>query len=358
MICVGIDAASFKHDVCIINQFGEILKPPFQIKNNQEDYNRLLKIIIDLKERLHDDQSRLGIESTGSYSETIVSFFSSQKDVDVIYINPLLTKMYQQTRRVHYAKTDKLDAMGIASFIASDPNIRTFQPVKPEIIKLKEIYRELISSNKELCECKNRLRSTIHRYFPEYLEIFSDIFNLSSLWILEDIESLESLGRKNPESYMKKVNKTSKGNVTRAKCNTLISLAKNSIGVKDGYNSVVITSLVRRINIILEGKNQLLKSAEELINKTHPNLLTIPGVGIISAAGIIGEIGDINNFNSSDALYAFTGLDPKVYESGKYKATNVKISRKGSPYLRNALYIASECVIRFDPTFAQFYAKK
>lgn len=358
MICVGIDAASFKHDVCIINEHGEILHQPFQIKNNQQDYNRLLKIIEDLKERLHDDQSRLGIESTGSYSETIVSFFSNKKGVDVIYINPLLTKMYQQTRKVHYAKTDKLDAMGIASFISSDPNIRTFQPIKPQIIRLKEIYREIVSSNKELCECKNRLRSTIHRYFPEYFTVFSDIFNLSSLWILNDIDTLERLGKKNAETYMKKVNKYSHGNISKVKCEKLIELSNCSIGVKDGYNAAVISSLVKRIQVILEGKETLLKCAEKLINETHPNLLTIPGVGIISAAGIIGEIGDINNFNSSDALYAFTGLDPKVYESGKYKACNVKISRKGSPYLRNALYIASECVIRFDPTFVQFYTKK
>ena len=358
MICVGIDAASMKHDVCILSDHGEILKPPFQIKNTQQDYNRLLKIIIDLKEQLRDDQARLGIESTGSYSETVVNFFSSKEDVDVIYINPLLTKMYQQTRKVHYAKTDKLDAMGIAMFIASDPDIRTFVPIKPEAVRLKEIYREIVSSNKELCECKNRLRSTIHRYFPEYFTVFSDIFSISSLWILDDIESLEQLGRRHPESYMKTVNKSSKGNVTRAKCEKLISLAKNSIGVKDGYNAIVISSLVQRIKVILEGKDNLLKAAEVLINKIHPNLLTIPGVGIISAAGIIGEIGDIDNFNSSDALYAFSGLDPRVYESGKYKATNVRISRKGSPYLRNALYIASECVIRFDPVFADFYQKK
>ena len=358
MICIGIDAASEKHDVAIINQNGEILCSPFQIRNRYEDYKRLLEIINHLKETLHDDQTRLGIESTGSYSETIVDFFSRVEGVDVIYINPLLTRLYQQTRKVHYAKTDKLDALGIAGFISTEPEIRTYEPVSNDIKELKEIYREIISSNKELCECKNRLKSLLHRYFPEYLEIMSDVYNTSSLWILGNLKSLNSLSRQDPVLYMKKVNKKSKGRLSLDKSQKLIEISKKSVGVKKGYNSVVISSLVSRIIVIQNGKDELLEAAEKLIRKTYPNLLSIPGIGIVSAAGIIGEIGNIDNFHSSDALYAFTGLDPKVYESGKYKAEDVRISKKGSPYLRNAFYIASQCIIHFDPVFIRYYKKK
>lgn len=358
MICIGIDAASQKHDVCILNEHGEVLCSPFQIRNNYEDYKSLLERIENLKKAHNDDQLRLGIESTGSYSETIVDFFSRVEGVDVIYINPFLTRMYQQTRKIHYAKTDRIDAMGIAAYISSNDEIRTYTPVSNEVKQLREIYRELVSINKECCECKNRLKSLLHRYFPEYLDIFYDVFSTSSLWILSDMGSLEELSRKRPKAYMKKINSKSGGRISLKKCEMVIHASRRSVGVHNSFNTVVISSLVSRITNLQNDKKVLLESAEKLIEKTCPNILTIPGVGIISASGIIGEIGNIDNFDSCDALYAFTGLDPKVYESGKYKAENVRISKKGSPYLRNALYMASECVIRFDKRFMDYYEKK
>ncbi len=358
MIYVGIDAASEKHDVCIINKDGVDLFAPFQIRNNESNYKLLKDRLQNLKEKLGDSEIRLGVESTGSYSETVVSYFSRLNWVDVIYINPLLTRMYQQTRKVHYAKTDRIDAKGIALYLAGDPKLRTYTPVSNDARQLREIYRELISINNELCASKNRLKSLIHRYFPEYLAIFSDVFNSASLWVLDDIDSLQSLGKKDPESYMRKVNRKSDGLITRAKAEALVKLARESVGVENGYNSYVISSNVRRIAMLQENKERLVGYAEVLIKKIHPNILEIPGIGTISAAGIIGEIGDINNFESSDALYAFTGLDPRVYESGKYKATRVNISKKGSPYLRNALFTASQCVIRFEQTFSDYFEKK
>lgn len=358
MICVGIDAASEKHDVCITNEDGVVLSNPFQIRNNESNYKLLKDKLQDLKEKLGDNEVKLGIESTGSYSETIVSYFSSVEWVDVIYINPLLTRMYQQTRKVHYAKTDKIDAKGIALFLASRPDLKTYSPVRNEIRQLREVYRELVSINNDLCSSKNRLTSLLHRYFPEYLTVFGDVFSAASLWVLDDIDSLQGLGRRDPDLYMKKVNKRSEGLITKAKAERLIRLARESVGLANGFNSYVISSTVERISSLQKNKERLMGFAEGLIAATYPNILQIPGIGIMSAAGIIGEIGDVHNFSSSDALYAFSVLDPKVYESGKYKATKVKISRKGSPYLRNALYLASECVIRFEPTFMEYYSKK
>lgn len=358
MICVGIDAASEKHDVCITDGDGVVLSSPFRIRNDESSYKLLRDRLRDLREKLGDNEVKLGIESTGSYSETIVSYFSGIEWVDVIYINPLLTRMYQQTRKVHYAKTDKIDAKGIALFLASRPELRTYTPVSNDVRQLREIYRELMSINDELCASKNRLKSLIHRYFPEYLTVFGDVFTSASLWVLDDIDTLEHLGERDPEIYMKRVNRKSGGLITMSKAESVIELAGRSVGLANGYNSYVISSNVRRIRLLQESKASLLAFAEGLIKATHPNILGIPGIGIMSAAGIIGEIGDIGNFASSDALYAFTGLDPRVYESGKYKAANVRISKKGSPYLRNALYIASECVIRFEPTFMEYYAKK
>ena len=358
MICAGIDAASEKHDVCIMNEDGVVLSNPFQIRNNESNYKLLKDKLQDLKEKLGDNEVKLGIESTGSYSETIVSYFSNVEWVDVIYINPLLTRMYQQTRKVHYAKTDKIDVRGIALFLASRPDLKTYAPIRNEVRQLREVYRELVSINNELCSSKNRLTSLLHRYFPEYLTVFSDVFSSASLWVLDDIESLQDLGSKNPDLYMKKVNRKSEGLITKSKAGKLVRLAKESVGLANGFNSYVISSTVERIDSLQQSKGKLLSFAEGLIAATCPNILQIPGIGIMSAAGIIGEIGDVNNFSSSDALYAFSGLDPKVYESGKYKATKVKISRKGSPYLRNALYLASECVIRFEPTFMEYYSKK
>lgn len=107
MIYVGIDVASEKHDVCIMSNEGKIFAKKFQIKNTNDEYKKLLSKINEAKKLFKDSNVHIGIESTGVYSSTLVNYFSNCDSIEVIYINPILTNMFQHSESIHYAKTDK-----------------------------------------------------------------------------------------------------------------------------------------------------------------------------------------------------------------------------------------------------------
>lgn len=358
MICIGIDAAANKHDVCICHDTGETFGKVFTIKNNKDDYEKLLGKIKAAKEHFNDDKVTLGIESTGSYSAVIMEYFSKIEWIDVVLINPLMTSMYQQLRKVHYAKTDSIDATGIAAYLANTRNLRTYTPPSYHIRALKDLSRELYTINKNICESINKLKSLLHRCFPEYLDVFNNVTLSASLYILCHFDRLKTFSKKTPEELMKYINKKSDGQMTKAKAEKLIDSIKNSIGTVNDSMATVIILVSERIKLYNESKKKIIEVMEPLVEECAPELLTIPGIGISIASGLIAEIVDIDNFQNADQLLAFAGLDPIVYESGQYKAENTRISKKGSAYLRDSLYLASFCVSMHDPYFNQFYERK
>lgn len=354
MICVGIDAAADKHDVCIIAEDGKPCMKTFTIRNSMEDYKKLLGRIQSAKELKKDDAVRIGIESTGSYSFVLLEYLE-RNGMEVILINPCMTRMFQMMRSIHYAKTDRIDAGGIAEFIRSGAGLRTYSSPSYHIVELKEISREIASTDNAICMSVNRIKSLLHRFFPEYLGVFSDITAAASLYILREFKDPKELINTDPESLMKTINKGSVGLITKAKTIKLIDAATNTVGNLDIYAGDVISCVAKKIEAFHEEKRGLIAIMKPLVDKEAPELLSIPGIGYLLAGGIIAEIG---NFDNADQIVAYTGLDPVVYESGNYKAENTRVSKKGSSYLREMLYLASHCVGIYDPVFAAYVSKK
>ena len=168
MIYVGIDAASKKHDVCILNQNGEIYKKIFTIGNNKSDYKRLESEIDNAKNFWNDTKVSIGIESTGVYSESLVNFLSLNTENKVVYINPILTNMFQLSQTIHYAKTDKIDASGICKYLMSKGS-RLFTYTQPSyaIQEMKSLGRLMHVLNKQIVKNLNNLSGKIHIVFPE-----------------------------------------------------------------------------------------------------------------------------------------------------------------------------------------------
>ena len=173
MIYVGIDAASNKHDVCIMSEEGEIFGKVFQIQNSQDEYKKLLNKIKDAKKLFKDSNVRIGIESTGAYSSALVNYLSNCDAIEVIYINPILTNMFQHSELVHYAKTDKLDAEGICNFLQQKKKkLYTYTPPSYHIQEAKSLGRELNSINKSLNKQINHLTSLLHVFFLNFFKFF------------------------------------------------------------------------------------------------------------------------------------------------------------------------------------------
>lgn len=359
MIYVGIDVASEKHDVCIMYEEGEIFGKKFQIKNSKDEYKKLLNKIDDAKKLFKDSKVRIGIESTGVYSSTILNYFAKIESCEVIFINPVLTSMFQLSESVHYAKTDSIDAEGICNYLIDKKNkLYTYTPPSYQIQKIKSLYRELIKLNKSINQISNRLNSLIHITFPEFLRIFPKIKGKLVLSLLSSYPTPDAYKGKRLNTILEFGKKQSMGHFYNAQAEKLLEYSKNTIGVYSSSDALLIRHLSQTLLLFYEQKNEIIKELVKLTKESCPKLLTIPGIGANTAAGIIGEIGSISNFRNAGSLLSFAWLDPKVYESGKFKAKSTPITKHGSSYLRNALIQASRIIVKHDSTFKSYFHKK
>ena len=357
MICVGIDTASDKHDVCIMNQEGEMFKRMFTIHNNKTEYKKLFNEIESAKKFRNDSKVCIGIESTGVYSETLVNYLSKIEAYEIIYINPILTNMFQHSELIHYAKTDKIDAKGICTFLSDKrKRLYTYTPPSYTILEMRSLGREINHLNKQINKTVNRLTGMLHVVFPEFFQVFGKVKGSTCLEYLRLYPTPDMIVKKHSlNDVYKKLD--SRGRKIE-NLNKLIHFAKETIGHSTKSDAIAISFLASQLQLFYSQKEALIDRMDILATENAMNLTRIPGIGAITACTIMGEIGDISNFRGADSLVAYAGINPMVYQSGKYEAKGLSMSKKGSSYLRNAIILVSRLIIQYDEKFKTYYEKK
>ena len=354
MIFVGIDVASDKHDFFITNELGEVYsKCSITIDNSILGFKKLHKSITEFCEANNDYKVRIGLESTGFYHLNIIKYLLDN-NFEVMLINPILTNMFKKSKRVHSAKTDNIDSQYICKYL-----LDTKQDFKPYTITsyhtegLKSLSRERFCLVEDLRKVKLSIYRVLTQLFPEYLKLFSNVYQGSALNILERYNSPKKLSRAHLDTI---------ASLIHGKCKVsadgVIKAAKNSIGIDSDILSFQLTQLIKRLKSLNSEIHEYDLMIKSYVDKINSKILTIPGIGYTTAGIILGEIGDISRFQGPDKLTSFCGLDIEVYESGKFKANNHRISKKGSKYLRYALWqVAKVCWIH-DSIFNKYYLKK
>ena len=357
MICVGIDAASQKHDICIMNHDGEIFKRIFTIKNSKSEYKKLLNEIEAAKKFWEDSKVCIGIESTGVYSETLIDYLSKIEAYEIIYINPILTNMFQHSEVIHYAKTDKIDAKGICLFLF-DKHKRLYTYTRPSytILEMKSLGREMEHLNKMITKTSNHLTGLLHIVFPEIFNVFNKVKHKTCLEYLKLYPTPDMITHKRNLNIVSK--NVGPGGRIESDINDLIGYAKETIGKYNKSDAIIVYSLAQQLSFFYRQKEMMIERMDEVVHENYKHLLSIPGMGPITACTIIGEIGNIDNFHGAGSLVAYAGINPMVYESGNYKATSLSMSKKGSSYLRNAIITVSRLIIFHDETFKRYFDKK
>ena len=351
MIYVGIDAASKKHDCFIISdgqpQSGQLIT----IDNNSNGFEKLKSSILDWMKQTDDGNVRIGLESTGHYSHNILHYLVGN-GFDTMLINPLLTNMERKASSVRKTKTDTIDAKSICTFLMRNQEFKPYTIASYHSRSLKSLSRRRISLVKQMTKHKQELHVLVTTVFPEYLSVFSSLHINVSLEILHKYGTPANIAKARIDGLTNMILKHSKGHRGQQTAILIKELAKTTIGDKDELYAFQIKLCVEMIRTL---RNQV-KAYEDQIRKimdTHCTIiLSVPGIGYVTGASIVGEIGDVSRFKSSDKLLAFAGLDPVVYQSGNYDANNLKVSKRGSSYLRWALHTAASIIIHYDPTFA------
>jgi transposase len=357
MILVGIDVASNKHDIFIMNALGEVFNKHFTIDNTRQGYKKLLEQISLAKEFFKDSNVRIGLESTGHYSRNILHFLILE-GYDVMFINPLLTNMDQKASSVRKTKTDSIDAKAICMFLIRNQNdFKPYTLSSYHIDELKILVRQRKSLKKQLNQITNQLHAFLDQAFPEYHTVFKNILSNASLTLLSLYASLSELKRVRVNTLSELLKKSSKGRHGLVKVEFIKTWIKDSIGIDSTSLSLSIKQSVQTIRTIQSQIDQINQLLEHHITESKTTLLSIPGIGTQTGAIILAEIGDINRFKSDDALLAYAGLDPSVYQSGNYEGS-FKISKRGSSILRWAIFQAAKVAVIHYPVFNAYYEKK
>ena len=352
MIFVGIDVAKDTHYAAVSDDSGAVLVKPFAFQNNAEGFCLLLKKLSEF------DRSKLliGLESTGIYSENLICFLY-ESGFRLAVINPIQTATLRKTA-IRKTKTDKVDTMLIIKSLMVN-SYRLYSQRDADSLKLRTLCRFRQNLKKSKARLKIQLAGYVNLVFPEFGKFFkSGIHIAASYALLKKYSSPKEIAALRTSTLCTLLSKASHGRFGKDTAEALKSLALSSVGVKNPYISIQIAQTIAQIELLEQQIKDLNSAIEEAMESINSVLMTVPGIGAVNAACILGEIGDIHRFSSSNKLLAYAGLDPSVYQSGNFQAKKTRMSKRGSKVLRYALVNAAHNVVKNNATFKAYYEAK
>ena len=354
MFYLGIDIAKVNHVASLINEDGSILVKAIKFTNSNDGLQKLIDSISDY------DQSQIycAMEATGTYWLSLFSALTD-KGFNVSVFNPYQIKSFRGAYTNRKQKNDVIDSILIANFLNFNGTKQTSLP-NDDLLALKNLtrYRSNLVSN--ISKVKTQVTGILDKVFPEYSDLFSDTFGEASKQILLNCPTPNEVINFNTKKLANLLKKASHGRHSTDKVREIKSLAKSSFGIKFTGDacSFEIKQLVNQIIFLENQVHELEVKIKDIYSKLDNHLQSIPGIGEVTAPIILAEIGDINNFSTPSKLTAFAGIDPSENQSGNKKSTDEKTSKRGSPYLRHAIYLSAMVASNNDPILHDYYIKK
>lgn len=356
MFYIGIDIAKYKHSMAVVGEGGERVLEAFEFANTSDGFKQMLSVLAS--KGVSCEGSKICIESTGHYGQVLATQLQTH-GFEVREVNPILTHNFRKSMSVRKVKNDSVDALALAQWLLSG-NPTNAKLTEHEFSELKVLARSRTSLSHIIGDCKRKILAILDIRFPEYDSFFSDTFGRASLAILKRWSSSDALARARTDSVAKCLSEASKNKLGREKAESLKALAKDSFASGQGTAAQAfhLEQLIDQIEFTINQMEKLDAELERYLAKSNTYITTIPGIGTVCGAVILGELGDIARFDSASKIVAFAGYDPSVFESGEFKGTKCHISKRGSSYLRWMLFLAADRGRRFDPVLRDYYEKK
>ena len=355
MIYVGIDVAKDKHDCFITNSDGEVLFKSFTIANNREGFETLFQRIQSVSDDL--TKVKVGLEATGHYSYNLLGFLLDN-GLPTFVINPLHTNLYRKSLSLRKTKTDKVDSHAIASMIMSDVNLKSYSDTSYHNEKLKSLTRYRFDKVKERAKLKSSVSRLVCILFPELEKLVPQLHIASVYALLSEFPSAHAVASAHLTRLTHLLSESSKGRYGKDMAIIFREAARNSIGSNMPAKSLELKHTIKLIRELTSEIDEIEIEIKSIMDDINSPILTIPGISYRMGAMIIAEIGDFNRFNSADKILAYAGMSPSTYQSGQLDNCYSHMEKRGSRYLRYALYNATKYVCHWDPTFAEYLAKK
>jgi len=352
---VGVDISKDKSSAHGINEHG---KSCFEISFDMDGvgFAELLKAI-----EAHSDSYEyvvVAMESTACYHINLYSFLSA-KGIETFVINPLLIANFAKLS-LRKTKTDKKDARTIAHFILAHKDSVKQLAVSQDLQDIRDMARERESLCHQISATKVEIRRLLHTTFPE-LESMCNPFTKVMLHFIQRFPSARIVSLTKPNIIAKTFKEKPCSCRIRFTPSELIKIARKSIATISPGKEIILSGKIDTLLHLQKRRDELTKAltkyCESSIVEDLKIVTSINGIGDNTATAFLAEIGRIDNYASHKNLIAFAGIDPTVYQSGKYEGTS-KISKRGNRHLRRVIWLMTVRVINYNPKFKQYYLKK
>ena len=355
MICVGIDVAKDKHDCFILNSEGEVLADVFTVPNNMDGFDHLLQTIRAVSSP--QDKIKVGLEATGHYSYNILGFLLDN-GLDSFVINPLHTNLYRKSLSLRKTKTDRVDARTIAAMLMSDVDLKSYTDTAYHNEELKSLTRYRFDKVKERAKLKTSVSRLVCILFPELEKLVPTLHMASVYALLGEFPGAKQIANAHLTRLKFLLEDSSRGRYGRDRAVEIREAARVSIGSSMPAKSLELQHTIRLIHELDAEIEEIEAAVQSIMEDIHSPITTIPGIGLRMGAMILAEVGDFSNFDSPDKILAYAGLSPSTYQSGQLTNCYSHMEKRGSKYLRYAIFNATRYVCLWDPVFAAYLAKK
>ncbi len=352
MIYVGIDIAKLHHFASVLSSDGEVFVEPFEFTNDYDGFQKLFSALSPFEK----DSLIIGLESTAHYGDNLVTYLFSY-GFKVSVINPIQTATLRKNN-IRKTKTDKVDTYLIAKELMLNQH-RFVSDYDIQVMKLKQLSRFRQKLIKARTRVKIQMTSYVDQLFPELQYFFkSGIHHKSCYALLKECAAPDDIASMHLTHLTNLLNKASHGHFKKDTAQKLRVLAQKSVGTGNKSISIQITQSLEQIELYDRQEKEVVAEIESIMISLGSVIMTVPGIGYLNGAMILGEIGDISRFSHSSKVLAFAGLDPTVYQSGNFKANHTRMSKRGSKILRYALINAAHNVVLNNKTFKAYYDSK
>lgn len=352
MFFCGIDVAKRKHVALVLDGTGARTQRPFEITNTREGFAALEQRLQALSAPV-----TVGLEATGHYWLALYEFLT-QRGHPVVVLNPFQIHAYRRSG-IRKCKNDRTDAFWIADFLRIGNGQTPAAPL-PVLVQLPELSRFRFRLTERIGDCKRKIIAILDRVFPEYETLFSSLFLATSRRLLAEAVTAQEFADLDLTELAQVLHAASRGRFGMEKATALQRVARQSVGVGFLADAVRVEMrcLLEQMDLVEQQRAQVDEAVETLMGQVPQFLTTIPGIGLATAAALLAEIGEVQRFPSPDKLVAYAGIDASVYQSGEFEADQAHMSKRGSPYLRHALWQAASMARLHDPELRTYYERK
>ena len=341
------------------DQSGNDLIQRFKITNNKADLGHLYETIERIKSKIPGKSDVVfGMEATGIYSLPLYSALKRDGYKVKLY-NPIQTNGFRKIN-IRKTKTDPIDSAIIADMLRHSEPPQVSETKDMNLYQLRELVRIRHRLIEKQTVCKVQLVRNIDTIWPDYGNVMKRVSGATSMAILKKYSVPSKVRAKPFEQFYELVHKSSRSKISRIQAEEIYAHAGNVLTIPELDS--VITFEIKTLISQLELYDVQIQSVEiridQMMKLNSSKIMSIPGIGDTLGPIILGEIGSVYRFSNVKKLIAFAGLDPVVSQSGRFENFSGPISKRGSPLLRQALFLAANVARQNDDNLKRFYDKK